>query len=366
MSGANLSVSGANTAAPGLVARIGLALVRPRWALAVAGDRRSAGRSGTDLIVLIAIVLAATQLHQLVGAVWLGGAIDAGLGLRVVTRILTDALTLDLLFLVLGAIALWLGAGPRRNLGRAFDLACVAAIPLLVAELGATVIVRAADAQLPIAAGWILRGASWGWAGVVLALAWRPARSAALVVPPPPPEVVRPARLAGRAVIAVAVLGVGLHVAWIARNLDLIRPVDDGMAAPGFALPAIGPRGELGRPFVLGKGRVTVLDFWATWCGPCLRAMPKLDALAARHPEVDVIAVNLDDAAAARAMFDQRGWTKLVLVADDGAVSRRYNVSTIPHTVVIDASGIVRHVARGGAFDAEAAVRAALARPILK
>src|SRR5690606_19884019 len=110
------------------------------WALAIASDRRSAGRSGTDLIALIAIVLAATQLRGLVGAIWLGGAIDAGLGLRAVTRILTDALVMDLVFLVLGALALWLGAGPRRNLGRAFDLACVAAVPLFVVDLGAIVV----------------------------------------------------------------------------------------------------------------------------------------------------------------------------------------------------------------------------------
>jgi len=360
------AATGAPAAGSGLVGRIGLALVRPRWALAVAGDRRFAGRSGTDLIVLIAIVLAATQLRGLAGAVWLGSAIDAGLGLRAVTRILTGALTLDLSFLVVGALVLWLGAGPRRNLGRAFDLACVAAVPLLVIDLGAIVVARGADAQIPTAAGWILRGASWGWAGALLALAWRPARTAPLVVPPPPREVVRPARLAGWVVIAVVAVGVGLHVTWLTRNLDLIRPVDDGMEAPAFALPTIGPRGELGRPFVLGKGRVTVLDFWATWCGPCLRAMPKLEAIAARYPDVDVVAINLDDAAAARAMLDERGWTRLVLVANDGKVSQRYNVGPIPHSVVIDASGIVRHVARGGGFDAEAAVRAALARQIRK
>jgi thiol-disulfide isomerase/thioredoxin len=339
-----------------------MAVARPRWALAIAGDRRSAGRSGTDLIILIAIVLAATQLRGLVGAVWLGGAIDGGLGLRAVTRILTGALTLDLTFLVVGALVLWAGAGPRRNLGRAFDLACVAAVPLLLVDLGAIVVARGADARIPEAAGWILRGLSWSWSGALLALAWRPARSAPRAVPPPPPEALRPARIAGAAVLAVAAVGVALHVAWIARNVDLIRPVDDGMPAPAFTLRAIGPRGEPGAPFTLGKGRVTVIDFWATWCGPCVKAMPKLDEVAARHPDVDVVAINLDDAAAARALFDERGWTKLVLVADDGEVSQRYNVSGIPHTVVIDRDGIVRHVARGS-FDAEAVVRAALARP---
>jgi thiol-disulfide isomerase/thioredoxin len=337
-------------------------MVRPRWALAAAADRRVAGRSGTDLIVLIAIVLAATQLRGLVGAIWLGGAIDGGLGLSAVTRILTDALVIDLSFLVLGALALWIGAGPRRNLGRAFDLACVAAVPLFVVDLGAIVVARALDTQLPAPVGWVATAAAWGWSGALFALAWRPARLAPPTTPPPPRAIVVPARRAGRGLIAVAVLGVGLHVAWIVQNLDLIRPVEDGMAAPAFTLPSIGPRGEPGAAFALAKGRVTVLDFWATWCGPCLKAMPKLEALAAQHPDVDVIAINLDDAAAARALFDEAGWTRIRLLADDGAVSQRYNVSTIPHSVVIDRDGIVRHVVRGGSRSVEPAVRAALFR----
>jgi thiol-disulfide isomerase/thioredoxin len=352
--------------APGLLARIGLAIVRPSWALAIASDRRVSGRSGTDLIALIAIVLLATQLRGLVGAIWLGAEIDGGLGLRAATRILTGALTVDLCFLVLGALALWLGAGTRRNLGRAFDLACVAAIPLFLVDLGAIVVARALDAPLPTAAGWLATGAAWGWSGALFALAWRPARLAPPATPPPPGAVVRPARRAGLAVVAVAALGVALHGVWIARNLDLIRPVDDGMPAPAFTLPAIGPGGQPGPAFAFGKGRVTVLDFWATWCGPCIKAMPKLEALAGRHPEVDVIAINLDDAAAARALFDQRGWTRIRLLADDGGVSERYNVSTIPHSVVIDRGGIVRHVVRGGSASVEAAVRSALDRPILK
>ncbi len=347
---------------PGLLARIGLALVRPRWALAVAADRRVAGRSGTDLIALIAIVVLTTQLRQLVGAIWMGAAIDAGHGLSAVSRILTDALVMDLSFLVLGALALWLGAGARRNLGRAFDLACVAAIPLFVVDLGVLVTVRALDTQLPAVMSRIADGAAWAWSGALFALAWRPARLAPPATPPPPRAVVLPARRAGVGVIAAAVLGVALHVAWLAQHLELIRPIEDGMPAPAFTLPAIGPAGEPGPAFTLGRGRVTVLDFWATWCGPCIKAMPKLEALAAEHPDVDVIAINLDDPAAARALFDQRGWTKIRMLADDGVVSRRYNVGAIPHSVVIDRGGIVRHVMRGESAGVPAAVRAELFR----
>jgi thiol-disulfide isomerase/thioredoxin len=341
---------------PRLLTRIGLAVARPRWAIAVASDRRVAGRSGTDLIALIAIVVLVTKLPGLVGAIWLGGAIDANLGLSVASRLLTDALVMKLSFLVLGALALWLGAGPRRNLGRAFDLACVAAIPLFVVDLG-VLVVRALDPPHAAPVAWVVGGAAWAWSGVLFALAWRPARLAPRTTPPPPRDVVRPARRAGRGVIAAVALGAALQVAWIVRNPELIRPIDDGMEAPAFTLPAIGPGGEPGPAFTLGEGRVTVLDFWATWCGPCIKAMPKLEALAGQHPDVDVIAINLDDAAAARALFDQRGWTRLRLLADDGIVSQRYNVSTIPHSVVIDRGGVVRHVFRGGSASVEAAVR---------
>jgi thiol-disulfide isomerase/thioredoxin len=354
--------AGGDGEAPGLVVRIGLAVVRPRWALASASDRRVAGRSGTDLIALIAIVLFATQLRALAGAVWLGTAIDGRLAVGAVTRILTRALVLDLCFLVVGALVLWLGAGPRRNLGRAFDLACVAAIPLFLVSLAAAVVSRAIDAPLPVPALWLVTGAAWGWSGALFALAWRPARLPPRVMPPPPRVAVVPARRAGWGVIALAALGVALHVVWIARNLDLIRPVEEDQLAPTFTLVEIGPGGARGPAFTLGRGRVTVLDFWATWCGPCIKAMPKLEAIAAQHPDVDVIAINLDDPAAARALFDRHGWTKLRLVADDGEVSQRYNVSSIPHSVVIDRGGVVRHIVRGGSSSIESAVRAALFR----
>ncbi|HWO20342.1 MAG TPA: TlpA disulfide reductase family protein [Kofleriaceae bacterium] len=349
-------------AAPGLITRIGLAVVRPRWALAVASDRRVAGRSGTDLIALIAIVLLATQLRALAGAVWLGAAIDGRLAVGAVTRILTRALVLDLSFLVVGALVLWLGAGARRNLGRAFDLACVAAIPLFLVSLAAAVVARAIDAPLPAPALWLATGVAWSWSGALFALAWRPARLPPGATPPPPRAAVVPARRAGWGVVALCVLGAALHVVWIAQNLELIRPVEEDQLAPTFTLAEIGPGGARGPAFTLGRGRVTVLDFWATWCGPCIKAMPKLAALAAQHPDVDVVAVNLDDAVAARALFERHGWMKLRLVADDGEVSQRYNVSSIPHSVVIDRGGVVRHIARGGSSSVEAAVRAALFR----
>jgi len=343
---------------PGFVARLGLAIAHPRWALATAADRDHAGRSGSDLIAAILGLVAATQLRGLASAAWLGGTVAPGLGVRAAIRVLTGALTVDLGLLVLGALVVFALAGARRNLGRAFDLACVAVLPLVFVDLGATVVVRCAGiASVPAALGWLLSGLSYGWAGALIALATRPARRALVRVPPPPAEVVARSRRIGWGVVAVAVLGVTVQAIWLVDHLELVKPMQTGGEAPGFALPQIGPGGKLGDRVTLAstRGKVTVIDFWATWCKPCLASMPRLDKIARDHPDVVVLAVNLDDPAGARALFDERRYA-MTLLDDDGDVSERYGVSSIPHTVVIDRRGVVRDVVRGSAGDLAALV----------
>lgn len=336
--------------------RLGLAITSPRAALATAADRGHAGRSGSDLIAVIGLFLLATQLRGLFAAGWLGVSVAPGLGLRGLTHVLTRSLTIDLGFLVVGALVLFAAGGRRRNLGRAFDLACVAALPLVLVDLAATVVVRTADLDVPRVVGTALSVMSFAWAGALLVLG-------AVRTAVEPGDPVR-ARRAGLAVVALALVGTIVQVVWIARNLEVLRPMTDGDAAPAFALPSIGPRGALGAPVALEgtRGKVTVIDFWATWCGPCLRAMPALDALARRYPDdLAVIAINLDDAAEARALFDERGY-RMTLVLDDGHTSERYGVTTIPHSVVLDRTGVVRLVHRGGGSAVELEVTKILAQ----
>jgi thiol-disulfide isomerase/thioredoxin len=228
--------------------------------------------------------------------------------------------------------------------------------------------VRSLEASVPAVVGIMLSGASYAWAGVVLALALRPARHpSGAAVPAPPAEVIRPAHAAGWGVIAVVMAGLIVQTIWIVRHTDSMRPMTQGDPAPAFALKTIGPAGELGTPISVPSlhGKVVVLDFWATWCGPCLKAMPHLDLLARNHPDVAVLAINLDDAGAARALWDERKY-RVQLVADDGEVSQRYGVTTIPHSVVIDREGVVRLVARGTSSQIDVTVRALLAEQIRK
>ncbi len=167
--------------------------------------------------------------------------------------------------------------------------------------------------------------------------------------------------------IALLVAGTIVQTVWIVQHSDSMRPMTQGDPAPAFALPAITANGAPGAAVSLAelRGKVVVLDFWATWCGPCLKAMPKLDMLARTHPDVVVIAINLDDAVAARTLWEERGYV-IRLLADDGEVSERYGVSTIPHSVVIDQGGIVRMVARGNTTQLDATVRALLGEQIRK
>ncbi len=158
----------------------------------------------------------------------------------------------------------------------------------------------------------------------------------------------------------VIALCVALNAGWIATHLDWLRPLVPGRPAPDFALPRI----DGGPPVALRdlRGQVVVVEFWATWCHPCLEALPHLDKATRRWgARVAVLAVNVDDRERAKALFADAGYAP-TLLADDGDTADRYGVHTLPHTVVVDATGVVRAVTSRPA-DAIAAVDRLLARP---
>jgi thiol-disulfide isomerase/thioredoxin len=268
--------------------------------------------------------------------------------LRAASQVLTQTLALDLAFLLLGAIGLWAGAGARRNLGRAFDLACSAALPLFVVDIALTTVLRAIGVDhVPGPMVWIVSGLAWGWTGALFALALRQARVASAKLPVPPPAMVALGRKAGWGVLGVAALGLALQVAWLARHYPEMRPVRDGDVAPRIALPVIEAGGKAGPVVDLDalRGEIVVLDFWTTWCKPCIDAMPALEQVA-RRPGVRVLAINLDDPVRAYEMLGGRD-LKMTLLVGDGESAQRYAVNSYPHTVVIDREGIVRTVIRG-------------------
>jgi thiol-disulfide isomerase/thioredoxin len=115
-----------------------------------------------------------------------------------------------------------------------------------------------------------------------------------------------------------------------------------GSKAPDFVW--VQPSGETMRLTAL-KGKPIVLNFWATWCKPCLAEMPRLEQTARDNPGIAFYEIDLDeDGAKVRGFFDSLEIAHLIPLVDVGsAVARAYGLGQgVPTTFFIDQDGIVR------------------------
>ncbi len=94
------------------------------------------------------------------------------------------------------------------------------------------------------------------------------------------------------------------------------------------------------------RGKVVVVNFWATWCPPCREEMPALQRVAASEPDIVVLEVDLmEPRDKARSFLDSLGLDRLQPVLDsDGATTRRFGVLTLPSTFFVDKDGVIRHL----------------------
>ena len=96
--------------------------------------------------------------------------------------------------------------------------------------------------------------------------------------------------------------------------------------------------------------KVVVLDFWATWCGPCVAALPQYISATEAFPSSDVIfvAINLEESPdRIRGFLDRQNLSPSVALDRGSVIARQFGVSGIPHTVVIGPGNIVKHVQVG-------------------
>ncbi|MBK8252467.1 MAG: TlpA family protein disulfide reductase [Polyangiaceae bacterium] len=118
-----------------------------------------------------------------------------------------------------------------------------------------------------------------------------------------------------------------------------------GKPAPDFTLP-VAANGDAGARMQLAelKGRPVVLDFWASWCGPCAVQAPILDRMARKYEGrgLVVLGVNVDDTASVAKEYARRkGLSYPILVDPSDQVSGFYGVSKLPSVIIIDKNGNV-------------------------
>ena len=156
-----------------------------------------------------------------------------------------------------------------------------------------------------------------------------------------------------------------------AASLDeAIQAAPETPQVVGTASPAVELPGLDGEPRSLAEfdDRVVLLNFWATWCPPCLEEIPALSALQAQlgGQGLQVVGLALDEHQATREFAAELGIDYPVLVGGDAAfaLSERFGnlPATLPYTAVIDRTGTIRAVHRGALTQAEAAE---LVRPYL-
>ena len=124
------------------------------------------------------------------------------------------------------------------------------------------------------------------------------------------------------------------------------KRIEPPVAAPDFTLPQLDAtsvtRADL-------HGRIVVMEFWATWCGPCRFSLPSLEVIYRRYRQrgVTVLLINEDDATEKVRAWAQRRFTAPILLDQEGRVGQAYGVQGIPRLFIVDHTGQLVYVHEG-------------------
>jgi len=148
-------------------------------------------------------------------------------------------------------------------------------------------------------------------------------------------------------------LCIGALAAAAATQAAATALLQNGAPAPTFQLGAAG-----GGTVDLAqlRGKVVMINFWASWCGPCRKEMPILEQLNRQYrgKGLALVGVNVEpDSKAAMNWLKETPVSFPILFDTDSRVSKLYEVAGMPNTVIIDRKGVVRYIHRGYQAGAE-------------
>lgn len=135
-----------------------------------------------------------------------------------------------------------------------------------------------------------------------------------------------------------------LLLSWAAAQATELAP---GSQAPEFTLKSLKDKNLSLREF---RGQVVMINFWATWCGPCRQEMPALNALYEKYHRAGFVLFGVNVDAESGSAVQMTGKLKVmypILFDTEKKTSVLYQVSAMPTTVLIDRHGKVRYVQKG-------------------
>jgi cytochrome c biogenesis protein CcmG/thiol:disulfide interchange protein DsbE len=117
------------------------------------------------------------------------------------------------------------------------------------------------------------------------------------------------------------------------------RPSQIGKAAPDFSLPDGGKSIRLADY----RGQVVMVNFWASWCGPCIQETPALVELHHDRPDIAILGISIDEDPGAYRRFLERFHVDYTTVLDsEQTVAKKYGTDGWPETYIIDRQGVLR------------------------